>query len=245
MESVAVLIPWSGSCPHREAARRFVKDWYSRNFPDWRVCWGESGEGIQWCKAEAVANALCETGAGILVVADADCIVPGVGEAVQQVSGGLPWAVPHRLVHRFSQAATERILSGEDPSSWGRDRALYDQMPYPGYEGGGVVVLRREVYEQVPIDPRFMGWGQEDEAWATALTRVHGKAWRYTHAPLWHLWHPPQRRISRSTGSHAGRALLTAYRKINEPHVMLHQLKTAQDFVRLVRDTNLVSNQVR
>jgi len=245
MTSVAVLIPWAGSCPHREAARQHVRAWYAANFPEWKIHWGESGEGPAWCKAQAVAFALCETNAKILVVADADCIAPGLGEAVRQVSEGAPWAVPHRLVHRFSQGATARILAGEDPSGWPRERALYDQMPYPGYEGGGIVVLRRDVYEQLPLDPRFMGWGQEDEAWATALSRVHGKPWRRTNEPLWHLWHPPQKRMSRSTGSHAGRALLAHYRKLYDPEAMVQQLAPARAYLQAVYEANLVSNQTR
>jgi hypothetical protein len=73
-----------------------------------------------------------------------------------------------------------------------------------------MTVLTRETYEQVPLDRRFAGWGQEDESWALALTCLTGAPWR-GDAPLWHLWHPPQDRASRRWGSGASRALWARY----------------------------------
>jgi len=43
------------------------------------------------------------------------------------------------------------------------------QRPYPGYPGGGITVLPRSTYTEVPLDLRYEGWGQEDESWAHAL----------------------------------------------------------------------------
>jgi len=90
--------------------------------------------------------------------------------------------------------------------------------------GGGCTVVRRDVYESCPLDPRFKGWGQEDAAWGVALTAMYGPPWRSVE-PLWHLWHAPQGRIGltdammrgecapqRGKGSMAGRRLLQAYR---------------------------------
>src|SRR5690606_37809457 len=80
------------------------------------------------------------------------------------------WAVPHRLVYRLSEAATSGVLAGLAPSPGMR----LVQAPYVGYAGGGITVLPRSTYDQVPLDPRFRGWGQEDESWAHALTVLAG-----------------------------------------------------------------------
>jgi hypothetical protein len=72
------------------------------------------------------------------------------------------------------------------------------------------VVLTRGAYDLAPIDPRFVGWGQEDESWALALGCLAGPSWRGT-AELWHLWHEPQVRQSRSVGSAASLALHQRY----------------------------------
>lgn len=227
--SVAVLVPWGGTCPHRRAAWIHVRAWYAQTFPSWRVLRGDCPE--EWSKAEAVARAYQQAGnPDVLVVADADCLVPGLSLAVRKVESGAPWAVPHLLVHRLSREATRQVLSGHNPATLsGRHR--YAQRPYRGYEGGGVTVLRREVYEQVPLDPRFRGWGQEDESWAHALRTLHGKPWRGS-SHLWHLWHPEPGRMNRRTGSEASKRLWQQYRSIRDPERMYAFMEPARDILR-------------
>jgi hypothetical protein len=143
--------------------------------------------------------------------------------------------MPHHLVHRFSPKATTAILRGADPAGIPRAREYYAQLPYAGYPGGGVTVLARDTYAHIPLDPRFVGWGQEDQSWALALTCLHGTPWRKYRWPLWHLWHPPQQRMSRAVGSEAGRALLGQYRMLRtDPRRMSAHLEPAR---RLARET--------
>lgn len=213
MPRISVVVPWSGTCPHRQAAWSYVSDWYQAHHPGWPVLTGEC-EGGRWCKAVAVADAVNRTDADILVIADADCIAPHLPAAVEAVASGAPWAMPHHLVHRFSRTATAAVLGGTDPASVVRHRSNYTQFPYAGYPGGGITVVSRLVYESCPLDPRFLGWGQEDESWAEALGTLYGPPWRQRTWPLWHLWHPPQARLNRSTGSDASRALRSQYRAL-------------------------------
>lgn len=234
MQSVAVLVPWAGACPHRRAAWHHVRNWYQKHHSDWQVTMGFSRPGPQWCKAEAVADALRDTSADILVIADADCIPPGIGAAVGQVREGAPWAMPHYKVHRLSEGATQLVLDGIEPEELATNRKVYAQHPYIGYPGGGVTAIHRDVYESVPLDPRYRGWGQEDESWAMALQLLHGEPWRPESVPLWHLWHPPQQRLTRVTGSHASRELLGQYRRAVTPRGMTRLLEPAVQLVRSV-----------
>lgn len=207
----AVIFPWAGDNPHRAIAFEWVKGWHRINHPQWELVTGFAQSGEKWCKAEAVADALKKTDAELLVVIDADCVAPGVAHAVQAVRDGALWAIPHLRVLRFNEQATARIVAGADPRSLGATMDDFDQPPYKGMEGGGAVVLKRETYLKVPLDPRFKGWGQEDQSWAIALRVLCGKAWRTPVDPLWHLWHPPQARESRSRGSHKSWHLYNAY----------------------------------
>lgn len=212
-DRVSVIIPWSttASCRHRDAALAWtVSQWEATGC---EVVVGEHAG--PWCKAAAVADGLVRAGGGILVVADADCWSPGWEAAVDTVADGAPWAMPHGPVHRLTHAATQGVLDGEDPAR-GMDLA---QARYEGWPGGGMVVVRRDVYEQVPLDPRFVGWSGEDESWAAALTVLHGRGWR-GRAPLWHLWHPPQERMSRRWGSVGARRLASRYRCARTPEAM-------------------------
>ncbi|WP_067226624.1 hypothetical protein [Streptomyces sp. NBRC 109706] len=201
--SVTVVIPWHPGCPHREAALGWV-------LARWRAAGYEPLLGRApagpWRKAAAVADGLRRAAGGVLVVADADVWTDGIGEAIDAVAGRAPWAIPHGPVRRLTRVATDAVLSG------GPLDGPLEQPPYRGFEGGGIVALRRDLYNKVPLDRRFAGWGQEDEAWALALRTLAGPPWR-GDAPLWHLWHPPQARDSRRWGSANSRALYRRYRR--------------------------------
>ena len=203
--TVSVVVPWRAGCPWREAAWEWVRARYEQEHPDWQVVAGHAPDG-PWCKAAAVAGGLRDATGDVLVIADADVWCDGLDDAVHAVADGAPWAIPHRTVTRLTEQATGDVLAGATPDG----RMEVEQRPYTGTMGGGITVLPRVLYEQIPLDPRFIEWGQEDEAWGVALTTLVGRPWRGTTG-LYHLWHPPQRRQSRSSGHPAGVALARRY----------------------------------
>lgn len=208
-----MIIPWAPDtgCRHREAALAWTASkWVATHH---EVVVGEHAG--PWCKASAVENGLARATGDILVVADADVWTTGWQAAVDQVAAGVPWAMPHGKVRRLTHAATQQVLDGHTPGA-GMDLT---QAPYQGWPGGGMVVLARATYELVPLDRRFVGWSGEDESWAHALKVLAGRGWRGT-SPLWHLWHPPQERMSRRWGSHAARELATRYARARTPDRM-------------------------
>jgi hypothetical protein len=202
--TVSVLIPFASEDPWRVDARSYVGGWYDAL--GYEVIGGTCPG--QWRKAVAVAHAARYSTADVFVVADADCLCAGVAPAIAAVEGGAAWAVPHGFVHRLDQPATEAIYAGADPAgTTGRT-----QRPYKGFAGGGIVVLRRDVWEEIPLDPRFAGWGGEDSSWAMALTTLVGPPARL-NAPLFHLWHESPPRMTRRWGSPASRALELRYKR--------------------------------
>ncbi len=177
-----VLIPWRGGCPHRTAALAWITDRY-RSL-GWGVLTASPPDG-PWCKAAAVAAALSCTNDGRLVIADADAWCDSVADAVDALDDHC-WAIPHQQVLRLSEKATADLLAGAEPGLTDLDGS-----PYWGTQGGGIVAVRRETYLDVPLDPRFLGWGGEDHAWGIALHQLAGRPWIGRHN-LIHLWHPPQ-----------------------------------------------------
>lgn len=206
---VAVLVPYRPSGHDRVAAWEHVCSLWAARHPTWQVVAADSPADGPWCKAAAVAAALAQTDAPVLVVADADVWCDGVGAAVDAVRAGAAWAVPHYRVLRLTSSASATVYeTGLWPTR--RTSATYAQPPYPGRIGGGMTVLSRDLYASTPLDPRFTGWGQEDEAWALALRRIAGKEWRGVE-DLWHLWHKPQPRRSRTVGSRESYVLYRRY----------------------------------
>jgi hypothetical protein len=211
MNDVAVIIPYGNETPWRRHALNHVMKWYGEELENPRIHVGLGG--TPWCKAKAVSSVLSSVVEPIVIIADADCVTPGLKQAVRAVQqGAAAWAMPHLKVYRMSQAASKHIFEGVNPGSLTGKNLWLDQSPYKGYEGGGITVLRREVYLSAPLDPGFIGWGQEDEAWAMALNGLHGAPWR-GKAPLYHLWHEKPPRISRYAGSAESLARLAMYKE--------------------------------
>lgn len=241
-QSVALVVPWRGGDPDRERAWTWLAEWWVKSYPDWDLVMGQHPEG-PWCKATAVADGLSRTDAQVLVVADADVYVPAVGRAVQMVlAGAVTWAMPHKRVYRLTADGTDHlIITGRPPPPTRADppRGTAPSAPpliaesHRGEIGGGCVILPAHLYQQVPLDPRFVGWGQEDTSWGRALTVMAGPPWRESD-PLWHLWHPPPRRAARgetpelgeyarrdrAVGNLAGLALYRRYRAATTPAAM-------------------------
>jgi hypothetical protein len=215
---VSVLVPWRPGCPHREAGWAYTRAWWGRAHPDWQVVAGACPDG-PWVKAHAVADALCRADGDIVVIADADVLCDGVGQAVDAVRAGAPWATPHRAVYRLTDRATAAVLAGAPWPDVGGPRPAGVGEWHKGVGGGGITVLPRAVYERVPLDPRFVGWGQEDTAFGFALTVMAGPPWRGV-APILHLWHPPAPRMSRPIGSREGVELNRRYRTTPTPTQM-------------------------
>lgn len=178
------------------------------------------GSADEWCKADAVADALTRTDADVIVVHDADVIVQlaAIEAAVSAVEHGIAeWSIPHSLVHRLDEDSTYVMLkTGAVPVT---TRQLV-RWPYVGMVGGGIVAMRRETYDDCPLDPRFKGWGSEDQSWGFALEALHGAPWR-GGADLFHLWHPHAEPGAQRSPLFASERLRRAYRAYRErPELM-------------------------
>ena len=216
MTRLELIVPWRPD-PYRERVWEFLRSRWR-----WPVRMAPGGE--PWCKAGAVNPAVAGSSADIVCVVDADVLVD-LDRAVRAVENGWSWAVPHTTVRRLTESATDAVLAGEAPE--GQELC---QRPYPGVVGGGVVVARREVLLDCPLDPRFVGWGTEDESWGHALRTLHGKPWRGTET-LHHLWHPPQERMDRKRGNWESVRLGKRYRQARfNPDAMRTLIEEARAF---------------
>ena len=201
MPEYDIIIPWRAGCPYRG----LVLDWLVQAHKSLgrTVILGELDPDQPWSKAEAVRAGLDQSTAQVIVMSDGDVWVDTLEDSVDMLHAHT-WVTPFTFVHRLSPAATSTALQTGDLSG------SLQQREYRGVPGGGMVVMHREDYEMAPLDPRFVGWGQEDEAWGDALTTILGRGGRNPNS-LYHLWHPPQERQNRAVGSEASRTLRNRY----------------------------------
>lgn len=196
---MAAVIPLGNLDAHRQAAWEHVRGWWwEQSTPVVTgVCDGP------WSKGLAVASAITQAPDGLIAVADADVIVPGLQ------FDAVTWCLPANRLVRLTATATLEVLAGADVVEVGETRGNQLEC-YRPKAGGGMVLLARDAYLACPIDPRFIGWGGEDEAWGSALRTMYGPP-QEQRLTMYHLWHPPQARPSRSRGSAANEALKSAY----------------------------------
>jgi hypothetical protein len=241
MTTVKIIIPWREGCPNREANLGAVKQWWTEHHPDWPVHLGHWGpDKGPWRKGCAVKQAMDTSDpTDVVVVADADVIIPGIYEAIEALeTRRYEWAVPQRMIYRLTPDATNLVVEGKLrlPS------IIADSREYLGMAelsvatpGGGAVALTSEALSKCPMDPRFAGYGHEDHSWARALYMLSGAPYQVVR-PLWHLWHPPQDRlcygnvISRGIGSVESMQLWTRYRTATTRPLMEALLREARDY---------------
>lgn len=208
--TVAVVALWSDTgCMWRRRAWAWLQP---RLVGLGEVVTGDGATPDGYSRTRAILDGAAKTEAEMLVITDADVWVNNLAVAIAEAEHH-GWAVPHTLVHRLSPESTETVLAG-----YGDWRGLplstdnpQDRRPYRGHEAGTLLAIRRDVLDLAPPDPRFVGWGQEDWAWADALRCLHGPPWR-GDAALVHLWHPSQPRQDRVTGNTANQQLYARYR---------------------------------
>lgn len=223
--TVAIVIPWMPGCPHRERALQWTLEQYRAEFPDAEIILSGCNPDLPFNRSEAILSGAHQTAADTIIVADGDCYSPGIRAAVAAVEAGTPWAVPHLMLCRFTEAASERVLAGERPE----DQDDFAERPYKGYEAGTLLVIRRDVILDVPPDVRLIGWGQDDQCWALALRALVSAPLRGTD-PCWHLWHPPQTRKNRAVGSDANLALYKRYKAVrHDPNRMRALVNEAKE----------------
>lgn len=217
----SVVIPWSPGCSVRELNLGFVKRWWEDEHPDSEVIVSAPPMPNGWVKGHAANAGVAAASHDLVILADADCLTDGIPAAIEAVADGAPWAIPHGRVFRLTEAGTVRYMeSGE----YGHP---FDRRPYRGMAGGGFVVAPRETLCEIPLDSRYIGWGQEDESHALALRTLAGEPWR-GDADLIHLFHPPEPRMSRRKGSRESWRLYTRYRAAaGDPVAMKELLKEA------------------
>lgn len=215
MSSVSVVIPWREvSCPYRAANLRLVLRELEQHAPEWEVVVAEDPTPDRFIKGEAVRIGVARATGDIVVMHDGDLLTfPRLLAAVAHVDAGAAWSMPMTHVYRLTPEATHLALAGElDLEHLNHELCLLEKPYRYVHEAGGCMVATRATLLEVPIDRRYTGYGAEDESHGMALTLLKGPPERVV-GPAFHLWHPPQERVSRYRLSPSNEAIRRRYQR--------------------------------
>lgn len=184
--SVDLIVPYLPDGGLRDKNFHYLTSLWEEYYPSLNICVG-SPRGDMWNKAQALDEAVSKARAKTLIVADADvwCTPTQLVQAVAYVDQRGGWAIPHQKVVRLDEGTS---------AAWTPDyrgKIKCDRAPYVGVPGGGLFVIRREDYLNVPMDPRFRGHSGQDIAWAHSADTLISRHMRF-FGRLIHLWHPQQ-----------------------------------------------------
>lgn len=177
-----VLVPFRGDGAWRDEAWVHVHR-HLEQLP-FELVVGDSGD--QPFSFGRTFNLLADRPWDVAVLHDADCFVP-VGlivEAVEHAGPGVtyPW---NRLIGLTRRATRRWFRTGEIPAGGFRRVRPPGRIPQ-----GGPRVVTRALWETVKgFDPRFVGWGGEDDVFARCAEVLVGEPKRLD-GTLVELWHP-------------------------------------------------------
>lgn len=210
--NVDLIMPFKfGDLGERNAARLFVHARYEYVHPSLNVLYGVDPLDGEWSKGRAVADGVSRSRSPIVVIADADVVVPpeALGYSIMAVMHGAAWSMPHGEVHRLSRRGTNAVYANNEPLL-GEPNMKWTERRHPGPHGGGMVVTTRDAYEATGIDPRFVGFGGDDISFARALDTLVGPCERFDY-PMTHLFHERTPRRHGNRGSEENELLAARY----------------------------------
>jgi hypothetical protein len=185
----SLIVPWRWADDRARIWNYLSSAWDALGF---EVIEAQLPNGQPWIKAKAWHEGLQKASCDYVCLMDADCWVPALPEAVGLLSDGVRWVQGQNIVLRYDKATTGRLLSGEiSIEDTFKLENIWEDQPRAASAGVGTI-LRREEADEIPLDPRFVGWGWEDNSWWEALTTMWGEPARLDSSFCYHFHHRPQ-----------------------------------------------------
>lgn len=185
---ISFIIPWDERTQDtwRIKSFNYIYKYILLNFPEAEICIGTDNS-EPFNRSKARNNAFEKSTKDILVILDADTLVP-VSSIINSFNLLKDrWVIPYNIYYNLSQETTARILTKESIEIFEPDELQYE---HKIVSWAGALILTSGMYQAVGgYDERFTGWGWEDVAFRIKLDAIIGKHIRYGTF-VNHLWHP-------------------------------------------------------
>lgn len=184
---ISILFPHRASHPIRQRNLDRVQRHYREVFPDAQVILCDDDDPRDFNRGRALNQGVKQANHDILILADADYIVPpqALLDSVARASQA-GFVVPYTEVLYLRQTVTEKFLK-RGPWVWkNHDAERHWKQPLVG----GVNVITRQNYQLAGgFDPMHRGWGFEDASFSLAVQTLIAPI-RWVESVAVHLWHP-------------------------------------------------------
>lgn len=183
---VVVLVPRRRDNGPRDRLWAHCRAWWEQTFPDWPIYEGHHDVG-PFNRSAAINRAATMAGDwDVAIIIDSDVLgdPARIMEAVTLADKTGAMTFPFTTRKDLDQAGTAKVLDGFR-GSWER----YVHKRWAG-NVSSIIAVPRRLWDAVDgFDENFVGWGFEDNAFASACVTFGGP---YNRLPgeVWHLWHP-------------------------------------------------------
>ena len=188
---VSILVPFRDD-GHRQASMEWIVARWRHHWPEAEVIIRPDDGRDPFSKSVALQACAADATGDVLILLDADtwCDVPTIRHAVEVAAEGA-LVMPGKVAHRLGQDVTDRLLASDPACDW--PTILPSEVEQSVRPVGFLHVLSREVWDATNgYDPRFRGWGGEDNVFTYAVETLVGPVVRLT-GTLYSLWHPRPR----------------------------------------------------
>lgn len=190
LDELSVVIPWRAGDDRREQIFKWIWDRWNTLCPEAEIIQADSGS-QPFHRGESRNQGAHESSRPILCFADADTTFnrEQIERAVALIDEGAPWVLPYgrNEYYNLTEADSDTLLSSpvdvsvEAPADW----------EFRVESWAGVLLVPRDHFDVVHgYDPRFCGWGGEDNAFRLALDVMVGGHTRLAFDHVCHIWHP-------------------------------------------------------
>jgi hypothetical protein len=187
MLELSVLLPYKADNGPRDEAFRWTRAFYRKHMQNAEICIGRSDSAL-FSRSQAINDAARQATTDLFLIADTDILYDPriIREAMHRLNMHA-WVIPYSQVHDISEPCTRRLL-GTEPT-WPLAMPVVSSVRTYSPKGGLTLIPRQHFEAVGGLDERFIGWGGEDDAFASSLDTLCGKHDRLQEA-IYHLWHP-------------------------------------------------------
>jgi predicted glycosyltransferase involved in capsule biosynthesis len=197
-KKVAVVIPWRPT-PSRVRLFSYLIDWYSREFPLFKIITSDSNDKIFNAAASrnlGIKKAF-EEGNDLVICSDSDVFVSkdSIIKSILNAIDTNNITVPYTELRKLTQEGTEQFLKNNKNSFDMLEKVvprpiLNNDKAQRFWPCGGIIIITKSLFEEFGgMDESYVGWGVEDIDYQKRYLDTYGKLFDYIDGSIISLYH--------------------------------------------------------